>query len=121
MRLVDGDVVLLLHAIHELLDQLVELLGGHGLDLLAHVLVEHVAVQQRFGNGVAQVVERLLLRILVVIVHVLPLKSALQQVVGERREQVFHAHLAGGVGNVFLVLDEFHKRALSTWPLALSH
>ena len=109
MRLIDGDVVVLLHAVHELLNQLVKLLGGHRLDLLPHTLVEQVAVQQRFGNGVAQVIERLLLRILVVIIHVMPLKSALQQVVRQCCEQVFHAHFASGVGNIFLVFDELHK------------
>ena len=37
------------------------------------------------------------------------LKSALQQVVGERAEQVLHAHFAGRIGNVFAVANAFHK------------
>src|SRR5580704_16534009 len=43
VRLVDGDVVLLLHALNELFDEFVELsVGLHLLDLLAQVLVEHL-------------------------------------------------------------------------------
>src|SRR5271157_2429256 len=110
VRLVNADVVFPLHALDELLDQLLHLLGAHIFDLLAHLVVEHFAVQQRLGDGLAQVVERLLHVVEVVEVHVLLLEAALQQVVGERVEQVLHAHLRRGLGNVFLVLDELHKK-----------
>ena len=106
VRLIDVDVVFLLHALDELLDQVFHLLGAHVLDLLAHLLVEHVAVEQRLGDGLAQVVQRLLRVLQVVEVHVLLLETALQQVVGERAEQVLHAHLGGRLGNVFFVLNE---------------
>ena len=82
------------------------LLATHVLDLLAHLLVEHVAVQQRVGDGLAKLVQRLLGVVQVVVFHVLLLEAALQQVVGERVEQVLHAHLGGGLGNVFFVTNE---------------
>src|SRR5579872_4237102 len=48
MRLVDRDVILLLHALDELLDQIVQLAIRHHLfDLLAQVLVEQLTIQQR--------------------------------------------------------------------------
>jgi hypothetical protein len=106
VRLIDVDVVFLLHALDDLLDQFFELLRAHVLDLLAHLLVEHVAVEQRLGDGLAQVVERLLGVFEIVEVHVLLLETALQKVVGERAEQVLHAHLGGGLGNVFFVANK---------------
>ena len=87
-----------------------ELLAAHVLDLLAHLLVEHVAVEQRLGDGLAQVFQRLLGVVQVVVIHVLLLEAALQQVVGERVEQVLHAHLGGGLGNVFFVANEFIRQ-----------
>ena len=60
MGLIDGNVVFLLHAFDELLDQFFHLLGAHVRDLLARLLVEHVAVEQSFSDRLAQVVERLL-------------------------------------------------------------
>ncbi len=45
VRLVNADVIVLLHALDELLDQLLHLLGAHVLDVLAHLLIEHVAVE----------------------------------------------------------------------------
>ncbi len=106
VRLIDVDVVFLLHALDELLDQIFHLLRAHVLDLLAHLLIEHVAVEQRFGDGLAKVFQRLLRVLEVVEVHVLLLEAALQQVVGESAEQVLHAHLGGGLGNVFFVFNE---------------
>ena len=44
-----------------------------------------------------------------VVEHVV-LEAALQQVVGERAEQVFHAHFAGRIGNVFAVANAFHRK-----------
>ena len=114
VRLVHADVVFLLHALDELLDQLLHLFGAHVFDLLAHLVVEHVAVEQRLSDGLAQVFQRLFHVAEVVEIHVLLLEAALQQMVGERVEQVLHAHLGGGLGNVFLVLDEFHKAAISS-------
>ncbi len=69
VRLIDGDVVFLLHALDELLDQLLELLAAHVLNLLAHLLVEHVAVEQRLGDRLAQVVQRLLGVVQVVVIR----------------------------------------------------
>jgi hypothetical protein len=60
VRLIDVDVVFLLHALDELLDELLQLLAAHVLDLLAHLLVEHVAVQQGVGDRLAQVFQSLL-------------------------------------------------------------
>ena len=64
-------------------------------------------VEERLFDGLAQVVQRLL-AVAEVIVEII-LEAALQQVVGERAEQVFHAHFARGIGNVFAVADAFHK------------
>ena len=76
-----------------------------------HVLVEQISVHQRLLDGAAQIVEGLL-ALQHVVKHVV-LEAALQQVIGERAEQVFHAHLAGGVGNVLAVADAFHKKQSS--------
>ena len=108
VRLVDGDVVFLLHALDQFFDQLVELaVGGHFLEALAHVVVELIAFHERLFDGAAEVIEGLL-----ALGHFVPhvaLEAALQQVIGERAEQVFHAHFAGGVGDVFGVANAFHK------------
>ena len=113
VRLVDGDVVFLLHALDQLFDQLVEFAFHlHLLQAVAHFFVEHLAVEQRLFEGAPQFVERLLaFRQFVPEVVV---ESALQKVVGERAEQVLHAHLAGRVGDVFGVADAFHRAAISS-------
>ena len=105
---VDGDVIFLLHALDQLLDQLIKrAVHLHLLKLFAH-LVEDVAVHQRLLNRLAQFVERLL-AVLQIVEAIVILKSALQKIVGERREQVFHAHLGGGIGNVLGILDALHR------------
>ncbi len=108
-RLINRNVVFLLHTLDELLDQFVELpFGLHSLDLFPQILVEHFVVHQRLFNRAPEFIESLFpLR------HFVPhgiLKPALQQVIRQRTEQVFHAHLAGGVGHVFGVADAFHKQ-----------
>ena len=102
MRLVDADVVLLLHALDQLFDQFIELLHLHLLQPLAHLLVEQVAIEQSLLDGAAKIFESLLAG--EIVKHVV-LESALQKVVRERAEQVFHAHFTGGIGYVFAVLD----------------
>ena len=102
------DVVFLLHALDQLLDQLIEVAFHlHLLQALAHFLVEQIAVEQRLLDRAPQVVQRLL-ALGQVVEHVV-LEPALQQIVRQRAEQVLHAHLAGRVGNVFGVTDAFHK------------
>ncbi len=54
-------------------------------------------------------------------IHVI-LEAALQQIVRERAEQVFHAHLAGRIGNVFAVANAFHRSSrrssvVGRWPV----
>ena len=100
MGLVDADVILLLHALNQLLDEFIQrAFHLHLLELLTHLFIQQIAVEQRLLNRAAQIVE-CLLAIPEIVVQVI-LESALQQVIGERAEQVFHAHFAGGVGNVF--------------------
>jgi hypothetical protein len=107
-RLVDRNVVFLLHPLDELFDQFVELpVGGHLLDLFPQVLVEHLPVHQRLLDGALEFVERLL-ALGQLVPHGL-LKPALQQVVRERAEQIFHAHLARGVWHVFGIANAFHE------------
>ena len=57
----------------------------------------------------AQIVERLL-AFRHVVEHVV-LEAALQKVIRERAEQVFHAHFAGRIGNVLAVANAFHKNS----------
>jgi hypothetical protein len=81
--------------------------GRHLLQAFAHVFVELLAFHQGLLDGAAKIVEGLL-----AFGHFVPhvaLEAALQEVVGERAEQVLHAHFAGGVGDVFGVADAFHK------------
>src|SRR5208282_4623419 len=109
MRLIDRNIVFLLHALDQLLDQLFKFsLHLHLLQTVAHFLIKHLAVKQRLFESAFQFVERLLaLRQLVPEIIV---EAALQKIVGERAEQIFHAHLAGGVGDVLAVADAFHRK-----------
>ena len=108
MRLVDADVIFLLHALNELLDEFIErAFHLHLLELLTHLFIQQIAVQQCLLDRATQIVQRLL-AIAELVIHVI-LESALQQVIGERAEQVFHAHFAGRVGDVFAVANAFHK------------
>src|SRR5271165_512008 len=114
VRLVDGNVIFLLHALDELLDQFIELaFGEHLLNLLAQVLVEVLSIQQRLLDGALQFIERLL-----ALGHFVPhvaLKPTLQQVIRQGAKQVFHAHLAGGVGHVLGVTNSSHKSVVGLW------
>jgi hypothetical protein len=117
--LVDRDVILLLHALDQLLDQFIQLsLGHHLLDLLAQILVEHLTIQQRLLDGALEVIEGVLsLR------HFVPhgiLEPALQQVIRERAEQILHAHLARRIGHVFGITDALHKKVVSRSWSAIS-
>ena len=113
VRLVDADVIFLLHALDQLLDQFVQrAIHLHLAKPLAHFLVQKISLQQCLFDGAAQIVQRLL-AVEHVVEHVV-LEAALQQVVRERAEQVLHAHLAGRVGNVFAVADAFHKKRQSS-------
>ena len=109
MRLVNRDVIFLLHALDQLLDQLFEFaLHLHLLQPVAHFFVKHLAIEQRLFESASQLIQRLFpVRELVPEIVV---ESALQKIVGKSAEQIFHAHFAGRVGNVFGVADAFHKR-----------
>jgi len=61
-------------------------------------------------DGASQIVESLLALSIHVVKHVV-LKAALQKVIRERAEQIFHAHLAGRVRHVFAVTDAFHNES----------
>src|SRR5438477_8943769 len=111
--LIDGNVVFLLHAIDQLLDQFIELpVGAHLLKLRAHVFIEHLARFKRLLDGLPQLIESLLALIELIEVPGI-LKAALEQIVGERIEQVLHAHFPGGISNIFGILDEFHEGSTS--------
>src|SRR5262249_46054607 len=106
--LIDRDVILLLHAVDELFDQFVELaFVAQLLDLLLHVLIQKVSGFERLLDGLAQLIECLLAQF--VKIHVRAMESTLQQIVGERIEQVLHPNLGGSVPNIFGVLGEFHR------------
>ncbi len=108
MRLIETDVVFLLQAFDELLDKVIE--SSIHLRLtqtFLHFFVQHISIEQGLLDGAAQVVERLL-RLRHVIEHVV-LEAALQEIVRERAEQLFHAHFASRVGNVLAVANAFHK------------
>src|ERR1035437_3584299 len=107
MWLIDRNVVFLLHALDQLLDQLFEFaLHLHLLEPVAHFLVKHLAIEQRLLEGAFQLIEGLFAVRQWVPVTVV--ESALQQIVRKRAEQVLHAHLAGRVGNVFGVANSLH-------------
>ena len=105
------DVAGLLHPLHELLDQLVELLlGGRRVvaeQLLQQVVGQQPAVQQRIEDGVVQrlhgpiAVQRT--------VAVRTLEPARQQHLRQRRHEFFHVDFVGQARDVFAVL-EFHGR-----------
>ncbi len=118
MRLVNANVFFLLHPLDKLFNHLLQLLATHVLDLLLRLLVEHVAIQQRFRNRLSQIVQRLLSVVQIVIILILLLKATLQQIIRECVEQVFHAHLRSRLGNVFLVFDELHKTGSALFAIS---
>ena len=80
VRLINGDVVFLLHSLDELLNEFVQLTFGlHLLQLLAHLLVEQFAFQQCLLEHAAQFLQGLLA--LLQFIPAVVLKSALQKVV----------------------------------------
>ena len=111
VRLINTDVVLPLHALDQLVDQLVERsIHLHLLELLAHFLAQHITFEQGLLNSAAQILERLLTlrkRIIQVI-----LEAALQQEIRKRAEQILEAHFARRIGNVFAIADAFHRSSL---------
>ena len=116
MRIIHADVIFLLHAFDQLLNQFIErAIHLHLAKPFLHFFVQQISFHQRLLDGAAQIVESLLAISVHVVEHVV-LEAALQEVIGERAQQVFHAHLAGWVGNVFAVTDAFHKSG--SWPLA---
>src|SRR5215469_1311020 len=54
---------------------------------------------------------------MVVVIVILPLKTALQEMVGERSKQILHAHFGSRLGDVFFVANEFHNTVASGWLL----
>ena len=61
VRLIDGDVIFLLHALDQLLDQFLKFaLHLHLLQPVAHFFVKHLAIEQRLFERAPQLVERLL-------------------------------------------------------------
>ena len=118
VRLIDRNIVFLLHPLDELLYQFIELaVCHHLLDLLTEIFIKRLAIQQGILDGAPEVFECLL-----ALRHFVPhgiLKAALQQIVRERTEQVLHAHFPGRIGNVFGVTNAFHKA--SDGLCAVSH
>ena len=107
-RIVDRDVVFLLHAFDEFLDQLLELAFHlHLLQPLAHLFVEQIAVEKGLLDRPPEGIE-ILVTLGHVVKHVI-LEAALQQIVRQRAEQVLHAHFACGIGDVFGITDATHK------------
>ena len=110
MRRIDGDVLLLLHALDHAVDELVDLLGGHLLQTLLPIFVEQLAGFERLADGFAEIFEG------VVAVEfgearVGVLEAGVEQVVGEGLEQVVHLDLGGEVAGVFGVADALHASA----------
>ncbi len=116
VRLVDADVVFLLHALDQLLDQFIQrAFHLHLLQLLRAFARPANRCSAMPARWRAQIVERLLAiaesrrRVI--------LEPALQQEIRERAEQVFHAHFASGIGNVLAVADAFHRNG--RWSLVI--
>jgi hypothetical protein len=109
VRLVNADVILLLHALHQLLDQLIQRsFSLHLLQLFAQLLVQQVAFEQRAFNSSLKFVERLLVR--QIVIGEIVMKSALQKIIRQRPEQILQAHFASRIGNVLAIADAFHGR-----------
>ena len=108
VRLFYGDIVFLHQSLNQLLDQLVErTLFLHAFELFPKLLIDRVLIHQSLFDHMTKFVQSL-----VAIRQLVPavvLKSALQQVVGQSAEQVFHAHFTGGIGNVLAISDALHN------------
>ena len=106
--LIDGDVILLLHAVDQFFEQLLE--GTFRLHLfqsLFGLLVEELAVHQCLRDRLLQPLHRLLVAE-VVEIRVRVLKPTLQQVVRQGVHDIFHRELFRQVRNVLVVFDELH-------------
>ena len=119
MRLIDTDVIFLLHTLDQLFDEFVETsIHLHLLQALPHFFVQQIAVEQSLLNRLAEIVERLFARRQIV-KHVI-LESALEQIIRKCAEQVLHAHFPSGIGDVFGVADALHNTAVSFQSSAFS-
>ncbi len=108
VRLIDGYVIFLLQALDQLLDEIFEFaVHLHLLEAVAHFFVEGFSIEEGLLDGAAEFVKSLLA--FGEFVPEIVIESALQEIVRESAEQVLHAHIAGGVGDVFGVADAFHK------------
>ena len=104
----DGDVVLLLHALDQLVDQLIKLaVLCHLLDPLLHLAVEKIACLQGLAQCLAQVLQGVL-AIEFGEARKWILKAGIEQILRQCLEQVFHAHLRGWIAGVFGVANSFH-------------
>ena len=105
---IELDIVFLLHAIQQLLDQFFDLaISGELVDFLLDRLVEQIAILQRLPHGFPQVVERL------IAAHLLKtaegrLEAGIQQKIRQRLQQRFHLQLVGQVARVFAVSNALH-------------
>ena len=105
----DGHVAFLLHAVHQLVDEVVHLsLVLHFLQVLAHLFVEFAGVEQGIADGLAQGVQRHRYCRWAVVLSQLAFKAALQEEVSERVHQIVEAQLFGEVRDVLAVLDALH-------------
>ena len=103
LRLIGVDVAVVRELLHQTIHQVVDLLGRHVLerllDALGLLLIEHFALFERALERVLQIFQRVLVPLAEA--HVLVLKSAFEEEVGQSFEQIFGADsevIAGETG-----------------------
>ena len=90
-------------------DQFVELaVLGHLINFLLQVFVEEVAGFEHLAQGFAQIVQGMVHRVRQIGEGIA--EAGVEQEVGERLQQVFHAHLGGQVAVVFGVANALHAK-----------
>src|SRR6185437_154657 len=103
LRLLRIDVVLLLHLLDDLVDELFHLLGGEILELLLRLFVEHLSRFQRLPNGLAQILHRLVVEFAELRVGVV--EAGIEQEVRQRLQQVFQSDAARQIARELRVSD----------------
>ena len=110
------DEVLLLHLLNDLVDQLFDLVFGQSFELLLRLFVEELARFQRLTDGVAKVLQCLVVELAEVGVGVV--EAGVQEEIREGLHKVFEAEARGEVAGELGVADAFHWTRLPGFLLS---
>jgi hypothetical protein len=105
-RAAEGDEVLLVHALDELVDEIVELaLGHHLVELPAQILVKKLAILKSAAESLTQIVE-IVVELAEVGVGIV--EAGVEKIIRKRLEKIFEVELGGEIAAIFGVVNAFH-------------